>query len=258
MILVTGATGTTGSEVVKQLLEQGEKVRAMTRKAIDIPGAEVVQADFGDASSLARAVDGVTAVYLVTAPPKPVIDHDVALVEAAKAAGVQRIVKLGAIGGDWHRRSEQPTRDSGLAWTILRPGTFASNMLAFAPRIKHGDPLPNWTKDGAIGVIDPRDIAAVAARVLTTDGHSGRAYTLTGPQLLTFAQQVAVLELVLGTRIAVESVPVDDAMDPETAAGMTDLAEGRYAVLTDHVAEILGRAPISFTTWANDHQAAFG
>lgn len=273
MILVTGATGTTGSEVVKQLVGKGEKVRAMSRRDTAIPGVEVVKADFDDPASLGRAVDGVTAVYLVTAPAKPVIDHDVALVEAAKTAGVQRIVKLSAISGDepgsWHMRSEQPTRDSGLGWTILRPGTFASNMMRYAPMIKDGIPLQNWTKGGAVGVIDPRDIAAVAVRALTTDEHSGREYVLTGPELMTFTQQVAVLELVLGTRIATEEASIDAAreamlnhgMHPDSAdeavAGMTRLAEGKYAVLTDHVSQILGRAPIGFTTWANDHRAAF-
>jgi uncharacterized protein YbjT (DUF2867 family) len=274
MILVTGATGTTGNEVVKQLLARGEKVRALSRRKIEIPGAEVVQADFTDSASLARAFDGVSAVYLVTAPPKPVIDHDVALVDAAKDAGVERIVKLGAISGGepgtWHERGEQPTRRSGLGWTILRPGTFASNILAFTPMIRDGAPLPNWTGDGAVGIIDPRDIAGVAVEALTTDDHLGQAYTLTGPELLTFAQQVEILQQVLGTTIATEDVPTEDArtmmlgngMDPdnveEAVAGMTRLAEGTYAFLTDDVSAVLGRAPNTFTTWASDHREAFG
>lgn len=273
MILVTGATGTTGSEVVKQLAERGEKVRAMSRREVEIRGAEGVKADFSDPSSLARAVDGVSAIYLVTTPPKPIIDHDVALVEAAEAAGVERIVKLSAISGGepgtWHIRSEQPVRGSGLGWTILRPGTFASNMVPYAPMIKNRAPLPNWTKGGAVGIIDPRDIAGVAVEALTANDHIGQVYTLTGPELLTFAQQVAVLGRVLGTRIEIEDVPIDHArnmmlgngMDPESVedsiAGMTRLAEGRYALLTDDVSQILGRAPITFATWANDHRDAF-
>ncbi len=112
MILVTGATGTTGSEVVRGLLGRGERVRAMSRRPIALHGAETVVADFDDRASLERALDGVRAVYLVSAPLKPVIDHDAALVEAARAAGVGRIVKLGAISGadeaTWHHRSEQP------------------------------------------------------------------------------------------------------------------------------------------------------
>ncbi|MFC4565889.1 NAD(P)H-binding protein [Nocardiopsis mangrovi] len=274
MILVTGATGTTGSEVVRRLLERGEKVRAMSRRGVAVPGADAVRADFADPASLAPAVAGVSAVYLVTAPPEPVVDHDAALVEAARAAGVERIVKLGAISGGepgtWHRRCEQPTRDSGLTWTVLRPATFASNMLPYAPMIAGGLPLPDWTSGGAVGIVDPRDVAAVAVEALTTGGHAGRAYTLTGPELLTFAQQVAVLQRVLGTGIGTRDATMDDArtmmldrgMRPdsveESVAGMTRLAEGGYAVLTGDVSAVLGRAPGTFAAWAADHRQAFG
>lgn len=273
MILVTGATGTTGSEVVRGLLGRGERVRAMSRRPIALHGAETVVADFDDRASLERALDGVRAVYLVSAPLKPVIDHDAALVEAARAAGVGRIVKLGAISGadeaTWHHRSEQPVRESRLDWTVLRPCTFASNMLQFAGPVQHGGTLPNFTGTGAVGVIDPRDIAAVAVQALTTDGHSGLTYTLTGPELLTFADQVAILERTLGTSIAVEDVPIKAArqmllsggLDPENvaeiAAGMAQQARGAYAVLTDDVTRILGRAPNSFATWVGDHAHAF-
>jgi uncharacterized protein YbjT (DUF2867 family) len=273
MILVTGATGTTGSEVVRLLLEQGERVRAMSRRPEPVHGAETVAADFDDPASLTRALEGVTAVYLVAAPPKPVIDHDEALVEAAQTAGVERIVKLGAISGadrgTWHHRSEQPVRESGIGWTVLRPSTFASNMLQFAEPIKHHAVLPNFTGNGATGVIDPRDIAAVAARALIEDGHTGQTYTLTGPELLTFADQTAILAQTLGVPVGTEDVPIeaarqmllDGGLDPDNAAeivaGMTRQAQGAYAELTGEVARLLGRSPISFAAWAVDHQEVF-
>ncbi len=273
MILVTGATGTTGREVVGRLLERGERVRVMSRRESGVPGAEAVRADFAHPASLAPAVEGVSAVYLVTAPPTPVVDHDAALIRAARAAGVARIVKLGAVSGadegTWHHRSERPTRDSGLEWTVLRPCTFASNMLRFAPMVRSGTPLPDWTGDGAVGVIDPRDVAAVAVEALTGDGHSGRTYTLTGPDLLTFGRQVEVLEGVLSRSVPVERVTVEhavktmlaDGVDPlnaaESAAGMTRLADGGYAFLTDHVAAVLGRPPTAFSAWARDHRLSF-
>jgi uncharacterized protein YbjT (DUF2867 family) len=273
MILVTGATGTTGSEVVRQLIERGERVRAMSRGRVEIPGAETVRGDFGDAPSLARAVEGVAAVYLVTMPPKPTIDHDAALIEAAGKAGVERIVKLSAISAEdpdaWHSRAERPTRESGLDWTVLRPPSFASNMLHYTSMIRSGAPLPNWTGTGASGVIDPRDIAAVAVEALLADGHGGRTYTPTGPELLTFGQQVAVLQRATGTAITTEEVSIerarammlDDGADPdnveESLKGIARQAEGGYATLTDHVPKILGRAARSFTDWANDHREAF-
>ncbi|MEU0878130.1 NAD(P)H-binding protein [Lentzea sp. NPDC005914] len=209
----------------------------------------------------------------MTAPQKPVIDHDEAAVLAARAAGVRRLVKLSAISasepGSWHHRSEQPTRDSGLGWTVLRPGSFASNLLHYAPMIKNGDPVPNWTSAGAIGVIDPRDVAAVATEVLTSADHTGQEYVLTGPQLLTFDQQIAVLNEVLGKEIRTQHVALDaahhmmlrDGTAPETAkesvAGMAGLAEGRYAFLTDEVPKILGRPATSFAAWVHAHQEAF-
>ncbi len=273
MILVTGATGTTGSEVVRQLIERGERVRAMSRRQVEIPGAEVVLGDFTDARSLAEAVEGAAAVYAVTVPPKPTIDHDVALVEAAGKAGVERIVKLSAISAvdpdTWHRRAEQPARESGLDWTVLRPPSFASNMLHYAPMVKGGVPLSDWTGTGACGVIDPRDIAAVAVEALVGDGHSGQTYTPTGPELLTFGQQVAVLEEATGTAIATEAVGIEGVRavmlaggaEPEnveeSVKGVARQAEGGYAVLTDHVPTILGRPALSFADWANDHRAAF-
>lgn len=273
MILVTGATGTTGSEVVKQLIERGEQVRAMSRRRVEIPGAEVVRGDFTDARSLAEAVDGASAVYLVTAPPKPTIDHDAALVEAAGKAGVERIVKLSAISADdpdtWHARAERPTRESGLGWTVLRPPSFASNMLHYAPMVKSGVPLSDWTGTGACGVIDPRDIAAVAVEALTEDGHSGQTYVPTGPELLTFGQQAAVIQRTTGTTITTEEVAIEgvrammlgNGVDPdnveESLKGITRQAEGGYAMLTDHVPKVLGRSALSFTAWANDHRDAF-
>lgn len=273
MILVTGATGTTGNEVLRLLLEQGVPVRALSRRPETVHGLATTVADFDDPASLGPALDGVSAVYLVTAPPRPTVTHDAALIAAAKATGVERIVKLGAISGadpgTWHHRSEQPVRDSGLDWTILRPAAFASNMLQYAEQIKHGIALPNFTGNGATGVIDPRDIAAVAARALTEDGHSGRTHVLTGPDKLAFADQVAILERTLGTSIDTEDLPIDAArrllidggLDPDNAAeitsGMARHAVGAYAELTDEVARILSRPATSFADWADQHREMF-
>ncbi|MFB7510013.1 SDR family oxidoreductase, partial [Streptomyces broussonetiae] len=131
MILVTGATGTTGSEVVRQLAARGEKVRALTRDPARarVPAAvETVRGDYADPDSLAAAMAGVTAAYLVS-PPGPGAAHDTALVAAARAAGVRRLVKLSAIGSDdpatgptvaWHGEGERVVRESGAQWTVLR------------------------------------------------------------------------------------------------------------------------------------------
>ncbi|MFD4154642.1 NAD(P)H-binding protein [Streptomyces hydrogenans] len=198
MILITGATGTIGSHVARLLTEQEVPFRAMSRRAQ--PGG--VQADFDDPASLARAVAGVDAVFLVTVPPVPTAAHDLALLEAARAAGVRKIVKLSAIGS-------------------------------------------GKTFDGA----------TVAA--LTGDAHDGRRYDLSGPELLTFADQAAILEGVLARPVDVTDVPTLDQVPAAMATGVAWARAGGAAYLTDHVPRILGRPAGTFEQWAHDHREAF-
>nr|WP_079071330.1 NAD(P)H-binding protein [Streptomyces yokosukanensis] len=282
MILVTGATGTTGSEVVRQLAARGAKVRALTRDPAraQVPaGVETVRADYADPDSLAAAMAGVGAAYLVC-PPGPGAAHDTALVAAARAAGVRRLVKLSAIGTDdpgtgptvaWHGVGERVVRDSGAEWTVLRPSSFASNTLAWAAAVGRGEPVPNMTADGASGVIDPHDIAAVAVRALLDAGHAGRTYTLTGPAAISVPDQVAVLAEVLGRPLTVRGLTPDETRDflrtaygiaesgvEDVLTGIAYLRDGRNATVTEDVREVLGRPARTFEQWAEDHKEAFG
>jgi uncharacterized protein YbjT (DUF2867 family) len=266
MFLITGATGTIGREVVRLLTDRGLPLRAMSR------GATGFRADFDDPASLRRAVDGVEAVFLLTAPATATSRHDLALLDAARAAGVAKVVKLSAIGtgetapdgrviGAWHLTGEEAVKNSGLAWTILRPSSFASNVLRFAQDGR----LANLTGDGKQGVVDPRDVAAVAVEALTDDIHSGRTYTLTGPDLLSVPEQAARLALVLGRPVdTVEVAPehllgsgLDEAAAAEVAAGTAWVRDGHNAIVTDDVERVLGRPPTGFTTWARDNAARF-
>ncbi|MEU3269782.1 NAD(P)H-binding protein [Saccharomonospora sp. NPDC006951] len=283
MILVTGATGTVGGILLRHLISHGEAVRAMTRTPSVLAahsGLDVVGADFDDPESLAAAVAGVRAVFLLTAPASATPKHDLNLLDAACSAGVTTIVKLSAIGsgeriggkivGAWHLEAEAAVRESGMAWTVLRPSSFASNTLAFAEAIKAGDPIPNTTATARQGVIDPRDIAAVAAAALTGPGHGGRVHTLTGPELLSVPDQAAILGSVLGRPVSTVDVSLDSVgqrmssqgISPaavETAVtGMTWARAGHNAILTDDVARILGRPATTFRTWVEDHREAFG
>ncbi len=280
MILVTGASGTTGGLVVQQLTERGVAVRAMTRGHLDpAPGVEVVRADFDDPASLAAAVAGVEAVYLVTAAATPTPHHDLALLAAATAADVRRVVKLSAIGtgerfdgaviGAWHLAAEDAVRASGLVWTILRPPSFATNLLWYAAAVRAGDPLPNLTGTGRQGIIDPRDIAAVAAEALTTSVHTGQTYTLTGPELLGMADQADILARVTGHPVGHVDLSVEESQAQLVATGMTPEAvaaaslgmrwarAGHAEILTDTVTDILGRKPGTVEQWAREHAAAF-
>ncbi|MFD0207439.1 MULTISPECIES: NAD(P)H-binding protein [Saccharothrix] len=244
------------------------------------PGVDLVRADFDDPASLAAAVADVRAVFLLTAPTSPTPAHDLAMLETARSAGVTTVVKLSAIGtgetigdnqtvGAWHLQAEQAVRSGGMAWTVLRPSSFASNVLRFAHTINAGHPVPNTTGTATQGVIDPRDVAAVAAEALTTPGHAGRTYTLTGPELLSVPDQAAILESVLNRPVTTVDLPLDIAReqmlqhgtDPSAVdaaiTGMAWARAGHNAILTQDVPRILGRPAATFATWVHDHQDAF-
>jgi uncharacterized protein YbjT (DUF2867 family) len=284
MVLITGATGTVGSNILRILASQGEPVRAMTRDPQRIPaslsGVEVARADFDDPPSLLQAVRGVDAIFLMSAPASPTARHELAMLEAARSGGVRRIVKLSAIGtgetidgvtlGPWHLQSEQALRAGGFDWTVLRPSVFASNFLWWADAIASGRPISNLTGASVQGVVDPRDVAGVAVEALLSPTHRGRTYTLTGPELLSVPDQAALLTEVLGFPVRSGDTPLDEARTQMLASGMdadvvdvmvTGLAwtrAGRNAVVTDDVERVLGRPPTSFETWCRDHRAAFG
>ncbi|MFI6957266.1 NAD(P)H-binding protein [Nocardia sp. NPDC050408] len=281
MIVVTGATGTIGSELIRQLAARGVRVRAVTRnpEQARVPaGVEVVRGDYHDLDSMAVAMTGAAAAFIVGVLGPDDAETDRALVRTARDAGVRRIVKLSAIGtgnpelgrvGTWHIPGEEAARESGLEWTILRPTSFASNTLSWADAVRSGQPVPNLTGTGSQGVIDPRDVAAVAAEALVMPGHSGRIYTLTGPALLTCADQVATLATLLGHPLDVVDVPehvardhmISAGMSPEFAdgalAGQAYVRAGGNATVTDDVRQVLARAPRSYAEWAADHASSF-
>ncbi|MEU3891608.1 NAD(P)H-binding protein [Streptomyces sp. NPDC029041] len=263
MILVTGATGTIGGHVVRLLIERGVPFRAMSRR--ERPGG--VRADFDDPASLARAVVGVDTVFLVTVPPVPTADHDIALLAAARAAGVRKIVKLSAIGsgerfdggtvGAWHLAAEEAIQASGLAWTMLRPPSFGSNFLWYRALIQAGQPIPALTGDARQAVVDPRDVAAVAVAAMTSDAHDGQRYDLTGPELLTFADQASILERVLGRPVEITDAGAPDQLPAGVITGIRWARAGGAAYVTDHVRRVLGRPGGTFEQWARDHREAF-
>ncbi|MBY8839850.1 SDR family oxidoreductase [Streptomyces sp. SP2-10] len=281
MILVTGATGTIGREVVRQLTQRGEKVRALTRdpaKAQVPPEVEVVRGDYGEPGCLDGPMTGVTAAFLVGAPG-PAAAHDLALVAAARTAGVRRLVKLSAMGtgdpdtgpfGLWHVEGERAVRESGAEWTVLRPSTFASNTLNWAEALRAGEPVPNLTGDGASGVIDPRDVAAVAVRALLDGRFAGRTYTLTGPEAISVPEQAAELASVLGRPVPTRDLSPDETRDflrtawgldaaraEGVLAGLTHVRRGGNATVTEDVPEVLGRAARTYRAWAEDNKGAF-
>ncbi len=224
------------------------------------------------------ALTGTEAAFLVGVFGPDDAEHDRGLVEAARAAGVRRIVKLSGIGtgepavgpvGTWHVAGEQAVRDSGLEWTILRPSAFATNTLGWAASLRAGSPVPNTSGDGGQGVVDPRDVSEVAVAALLDPAHSQRTYTLTGPEVLT-VPDAAVLADILGRPVPVRDLSSAEAREYLLGLGFSDnfidaseisrafVRNGGNEVVTDDVREVLGRPARTYREWVVDHRAAFG
>jgi uncharacterized protein YbjT (DUF2867 family) len=276
-VLVTGATGRVGREVVDQLLGAGVPVRALTRRpaAAGLPAAvEVVAGDLTVPESLDAGLAGVGAVFLVwTAPPATAP----AVVERL-ASHARRVVFLSSPHRTPHPFFQQPNpmaalhaeverliAAAGLASTILRPGMFASNTrLWWGSMIRDGD-VVRWPYGAAeTAPVDERDIAAVAARALSEDGYGGGDYVLTGPESLSQAEQVSTIGAVLGRQIRFDELSPEEfrrEMMPGPVADMLLAAWratlGRPAFVTSTVADVIETPARTFRQWATDHADAF-
>ena len=276
MILITGATGHIGSELIAALLPaQAGHTRVLTRNpdAVFPDGTQKVVADLGD-SDLAPVLDGVHAVFLLT-DGLNIAAHDHRLIAAAQQAGVERIVKLSvrSVAHDatdpittWHRAGEEAIRDSGIGWTFLRPTALMSNALNWAPMIATDQVVHAPFAAGQAAVVDPADIAAVAAASLTQDGHNHRAYELTGPEPLSPTDQVAILSHVLDRDLHYTETDPADTTAQMVSYGMPE--ELAHAIIemfrstlkpynsepTGDTTTVTSRPARSFTDWAQAHR----
>ncbi|MEU3723882.1 SDR family oxidoreductase [Streptomyces sp. NPDC031705] len=279
MILVTGATGTVGRELLKRL-GPDLPVRVMARepaRVADAPRtAETVRADYDDPASLARALEGVDRVFLVTS--RVGRDDDARFLRLARSAGVRHVVKLSAAAvaderaddliTRWQRDNEELLRGSGMEWTLLRPRSFMSNTLSWASSIRSEGVVRALYGESVNSCVDPRDIAEVAVRTLTQPGHTGRAYTLTGPQAVSAAGQTAQLAELLGRPLRFEELEPGQARAMWAARHPEPVVEallgsaerqrrGAKSGVEDTVEELAGRPAGSFREWAADHLSAF-
>lgn len=280
-ILVTGATGTIGSQVVSALKARNDvTVRAAVRsaaKAESLKGGNVTPVDFefNQPELIQKAVKGVDALFLVTPNTDDQVELGALLVDHAKAAGVKHIVKLSALGSDSvpgislgrsHRLLERYIQGSGLTYTFLRPNNFMENFLNYYPPDKQGNIYLPWGQ-GACSFISGADVAAVAAAALTSPGHENKAYELTGPEALTIGQAANVLSEVTGRKInyvdvpeaAAEKAMTDMGMPKNRVSAMMELHaidKANYAgQVSDAVQKATGRAPTSFSQFAKQHAA---
>ncbi|MFC9756338.1 SDR family oxidoreductase [Streptomyces sp. NPDC056921] len=279
MILVTGATGTIGREVIRRI-PADLAVRIMARHPERVTGAsaaaEIVYGDFSDPASLVGVLRGVRTVFLVTNPGG---DDDEGFIRAARSAGVRQVVKLSAAAvadsraedliTRWQRRNEDLLRGSGMEWTLLRPRAFMSNALSWAGSIRSDGVVRALYGASANACVDPRDVAEVAVRALTEDGHAGRAHTLTGPEAISAAEQTARLAELLCRPLRFEELGPEQARAALGARYPADIVEallesaerggaGAKADVDGTVARLLGRPAGTFRGWAADHLSAFG
>lgn len=286
MILITGATGTTGSSLVKQLASAGVKVRAMARNsakaALLIAGenVEIVEGDFENPQTLDAALaGGVETVFILSSPTERIAELEGNLIEAIKRAPtVGHAVKLSVIGAApdsplrlarAHGQVERMLEDSAIPFTFLRPHSFMQNTLAFAPTIKAQGVFYAPMGEGRIGHVDARDIARVAAKALTEPGHEGKSYTLTGPEALSYTEVAEKLSDAIGKEVKYVDVPLGAARQGMIGAGMSEwLADGlcefynlwrddRVGVTTRDIQEVTKREAVAFDQFARDYAEAF-
>ncbi|MEU4766878.1 NAD(P)H-binding protein [Actinosynnema sp. NPDC023794] len=277
MIVVTGATGNVGRTLVRALVEAGEQVTAVSRgvSARDLPaGARHVRADLTEPESLEPAFDGATALFLLTSGDFTTNGGDGTVLgdvlDLARAGGVERVVQLSSQGVGTGRHSpelEEAVTRSGLAWTVLRPGGFASNSYAWAGTIREQRLAAAPFADVALPVIDPDDIAEVAAVTLRGAGHAGRTYVLTGPAAVTPRQQVAAIGDALGEPVRFVGLSRAEAKAAMTAFMPEVIVDTTLDILGTPTADerrvspdvdrVLGRPARSFADWAARNAAAF-
>lgn len=270
MILVTGATGNVGAEVVQALAEAGEPARALVRDPARVTVPEGVEAVAGDLTAPETLVfDGIRALFLLPGYP--------GVAQAAAKAGVQHIVQLSGVSagtGDtgnavtrYMVASEREVTESGVSWTILRPCAFDSNALRWLPQLRAGDVVRAPFPEVRTASLDPYDLAAVAATALRDDRHHGEILWPTGPEPLRPADQIAILAKVLNRDLTCHGLSNEEArteMLETTPVEYVDAFFNFYvdgavdeSVVRPTVEQVTGRAPRTFAQWATAHADAF-
>lgn len=282
-ILVTGATGRVGRELVRLLSAADVAVRVFVRSpegaaSLQAPGVETALGDFDQPETLDAALEGIDRLFLLSPADPRLVDQQGQTIEAARRAGVRHVVKISTLGADsaspvslarWHAHVEQHLEGSGMAYTHLRPHYYMQNTLEFAPTIAVENRLYAPMRDGHIGLVDCRDVASVAARVLTEPGHEERIYEITGAAALSFDDVATEIGAAIGRSVTYVDVRPSEAEKAMLSAGIPGwLAEalvdlygifsGDHASATTRVVEDLsGRRPRTYAEFAREHSNVF-
>ncbi|MGY6652978.1 SDR family oxidoreductase [Amycolatopsis sp. TRM77291] len=278
MIVVTGATGNIGRPLTQALAEAGEQVTAVSRHvAAAPPGGRHVVADLAEPAGLDQALTGAKALFLLLSGDLHAVGANPAdIIGRAAAAGVSRVVLLSSLGVATRpfgttriamRALEDVVRESGLEWAVLRPGGFASNALWWAESVRSRQVVAAPFGDTGVPIVDPADIAEVAAACLLDERYLGEFYELTGPEVITPRQQAEVLAAVLGSPVRFQELTRAEAKAGMALSMPAELADDTLDILSSptpaelrvspDVHRVLGRAPRSFADWAARNVAAF-
>ncbi|WP_293304852.1 SDR family oxidoreductase [Pedobacter sp. UBA5917] len=283
-ILVTGATGSIGYELAKQLADHHIPFRALVRnpdnaKTLkELKGAELVTGDFENKQSIVKALKGIEQVFLVTNSSEEAESLQCSFVDLAAKNGVKHIVKLSQFAADlnspvrflrYHAVVEQKIKETGLQYTFLRPNLFMQGLLGFADPIKYQQQFFATAGDAKISLVDTRDIAAVALKALTTTDHENRIYDITGPEAINHQEIAGMLSQVLKKEIKYINVSDEDMQNTLSnvgfpawqAAGLIEdyahYARGEAAAVSNVVKEVTSKTPRKFIDFVKDYKTAF-
>jgi uncharacterized protein YbjT (DUF2867 family) len=282
VILVLGATGKVGQEVVRQLAAAGVPVRALVRDParashIRLPGVEIAVGDLGQPETLDRALTGVDRLFLLSPPHPDQVELQGNGIDAARRAGTRHIVKVSVAGGPdsgtqigrWHWTTEKQIEASGVVFTFLRPNFYMQQMLIFAPSIAATGSFSLPMGTGEVSLVDARDVAAVAVCALTEEGHDRKIYDLTGPEALSFDAIADELSRATGKRISYVHVPPEYARKQLFGSGMprwlvddmlilcASFRDGYGAGVSSTVRDVTHQPPRTFGQFARDYAQVF-
>jgi uncharacterized protein YbjT (DUF2867 family) len=282
VILVVGATGKVGREVVRQLAASNAPVRALVRDParashVRLPGIEIAAGDLGRPETLDAALAGVDRVFLASPADPDQVELQGNLVQACKRGDVGHVVKVSVAGGPdaatqigrWHWTTEKQIEASGLGFTMLRPSLYMQQTLRFAPSIAATGSFALPCGSGEVPLVDCRDVAAVAVAALTQTGHDRKIYDVTGPEALSFEAVAEAIGQAVGRKITYVHVPPDYARKQMLAEGVpvwlaedmlvlfASIRDGYGGAVTDTVQKVTGERPRSYLQFARDHAGNF-
>src|ERR671912_989301 len=278
-ILVTGATGNIGSQVVKQLLSDAPDVsiKAAVHSSQNVKQVKsddrvkVIQIDYNKAETLREALNGVDKLFLLTPDVPNAADLASNVLIEARKAGIKQIVKQSVMGAALeadvstmrlHRQVEKFIEQSGIPFTFLRPNEFMQNFINFhSPSIKGNNAFYIPLEDAKVSLVDVRDIAAVAVKSLTDDKYNNKTYLITGPEALSYHQVADILSNATGKKISYVNISGEEARAAMKEMGMNDWTISELAdyfrkrnasEVSSAVEEVTGKKPISFSQFAKD------